>query len=94
MLTGHTMASGGGVFGGLGRLRAGEPVTIATATGVVRYAVRRVWVAGRAEFSGWAPTLTPGGGATRLVLLTCSGWDGSRFRSVTVAVARPSHRAA
>jgi len=89
VLSGHTMAAGGGAFGALDRLREGASITVVTDTGVVRYAVRRVWATSRVGFARWAPTLTASGGAARLVLVTCSGWDGYRFRSTTVAVARP-----
>jgi LPXTG-site transpeptidase (sortase) family protein len=93
LLAGHTVAEGGGAFEGLGRLVEGARVTVATGTGVTQYAVSRVRVVSRAGFAGWAPRLTSSAGVARLVLVTCSGWDGTRFRSNTVVVARPTSRA-
>jgi LPXTG-site transpeptidase (sortase) family protein len=93
VLAGHTVAEGGGAFERLGRLFEDARVMVVTGAGVTHYAVSRVRIVSRAGFARWAPRLTSTAGAARLVLVTCSGWDGVRFRSNTVVVARPTGRA-
>lgn len=89
VLVGHTAAAGGGVFDRLGRLRPGESVSLVTDSGVRRYRVTRVRVVTVEAFPRRAGVLTDPAATGDLVLVTCSDWDGSRFRSTTVVTAVP-----
>lgn len=87
LLTGHTSSRGAGVFDDLGRLRAGDVVRVVTDRGQVVYRVGDVQVHERARVAELAPRLFSRRSTPRLVLATCSGYDGSEYRTTTVVVA-------
>ena len=89
VLTGHTVSTGGGPFDHLQRLARGDEVVVRTAKGVIRYTVtssRNYGTAALARRSGEIFRLD---GPGRLVLITCSGYDGRVYRSNTVVTAAP-----
>lgn len=90
VLVGHTVLDGVGVFDDLPELTEGATLVVSTQDRAVRYTVTTVRTLSRAAFARWAPALSDGGGAARLVLVTCTDWDGSRYLSNVVVVARPS----
>ncbi len=87
LLAGHTSSRGAGVFDELGRLRAGDVVRVVTIRGQVIYRVGHVQVHDRARVAELAPRLFSRTSTPRLVLTTCSGYDGSEYRTTTVVVA-------
>lgn len=89
VLVGHTVLDGMGVFDDLPELTEGATLIVSTQDGAVRYTVTTVRTLSRAAFARWAPALSDAGGAARLVLVTCTDWDGSRYLSNAVVVARP-----
>jgi LPXTG-site transpeptidase (sortase) family protein len=90
VLTGHTVHAGGGAFDHLSRLAAGDRLRVRTTRGRVEYAVARVSEYGRGALARHAGELFTTGGAGRLVLVTCSDWDGTAYRANTVVVAVPT----
>ncbi|MFJ2755628.1 sortase domain-bontaining protein [Nocardioides sp. NPDC087217] len=90
VLVGHTVLDGMGVFDDLPELTEGATLIVSTQDRAVRYTVTTVRTLSRAAFARWAPALSDSGGAARLVLVTCTDWDGSRYLSNAVVVARPS----
>lgn len=91
LLTGHTVTRGDGVMDELGKLRAGDPVRVKTSEGTIRYETTRTAVYSRAELADNAERLfgqdRP---SNRLVLITCTDWDGDVYRSNVVVFAEPS----
>jgi LPXTG-site transpeptidase (sortase) family protein len=90
VLTGHTVTDGAGVMDRLGKLRPGDRVRIRTSEGTIRYETARTAVYSRAELARNAGRLFGQDRvANRLVLITCTDWDGEVYRSNVVAFARP-----
>lgn len=91
LLTGHTVTSGDGVMDELGKLRAGDPVRVKTSEGTIRYETTRTAVYSRAELADHAERLFgQDRKGNRLVLITCTDWDGDVYRSNVVVFAEPS----
>lgn len=89
VLTGHTVHTGGGAFDHLGRLRAGDTVLVRTARGWIRYAVQRTESYRKGRLAAMAPAIFDRTGPGRLVLVTCSAFDGSTYLANTVVYAVP-----
>jgi len=90
VITGHTVHTGGGSMDRLGRLRPGQKVDVVTRRGTMRYRVQRVRVLGHAALARDAVRLFgQRGGAGRLVLVSCTGWNGSSYDSNVVVLAAP-----
>ena len=90
VLTGHTVHTGGGVLDRLGDLRPGQRVKVVTPRGTVVYRTTKVETLSKAELAEQAPQLFgQDRRRTRLVLITCTDWNGSEFESNIVAFARP-----
>lgn len=91
LLTAHTVHTGGGAFSGLGRLRPGDPVVVTTSDRRVSYAVDQVLVLSKSQLAAKSQDLfgqdVHDG---RLVLVTCSNWNGSEFLDNTVVLAQPT----
>ncbi|MGZ4501626.1 MAG: class F sortase [Nocardioidaceae bacterium] len=87
LVTGHTVHTGGGAFDHLDALRPGDPVTIRTARGTIRYAVRSVTVYRKASLARHARQVFSQSGPGRLVLVTCDDWTGTEYLSNAVVVA-------
>jgi LPXTG-site transpeptidase (sortase) family protein len=90
VLTGHTVHTGGGVMDDLGRLRRGQLVKVVTPKGTMEYRTTRVVTWSKDELAKRAVDIfaqeRPDG---RLVLITCSGWTGSYYKSNVVVFAKP-----
>jgi LPXTG-site transpeptidase (sortase) family protein len=89
LLTGHTVSTGGGVMDRLGDLRRGDRVVVRTREGRVAYEATNVEVLSRAELTQQRRALFGRGGPARLVLVTCTDWDGRVYESNVVVTARP-----
>ncbi len=90
VLTGHTVHTGGGVMDDLGKLHRGQLVKVVTRKGPMVYRTTRVvtWTKDElAQRSSGLFAQDHGGG--RLVLITCSQWTGSYYKSNVVAFAEP-----
>lgn len=91
LLTGHTVTSGEGVMDELGRLRPGDPVRVRTAEGTIRYETTRTVVYSRAELTSRSKELFGQGRKNpRLVMITCTDWDGDHYESNIVVFAEPT----
>jgi LPXTG-site transpeptidase (sortase) family protein len=89
VLTGHTVHTGGGAFDHLRALVPGDRVVVRTAHGRIRYAVTRVHVYDKAALARQRLGIFRQGGPGRLVLVTCSNWNGTDYDTNTVVFARP-----
>jgi LPXTG-site transpeptidase (sortase) family protein len=90
LVTGHTVHTGGGAMDDLERLRTGDRVTVYTSRGIIPYDVRSVNVFGKGSIARHAQQLFSQEVRGRLVLVTCEDWDGTRYLSNVVVVAKPS----
>jgi len=90
LVTGHTVHTGGGALDNLERLRPGDRVTVRTGEGKILYDVRTVKIFRKGSVARHAERLFSQEVAGRLVLVTCEDWDGTRYLSNVVVVARPS----
>lgn len=91
VLTGHTVSNGGGVMDRLGELTPGDRVRVRTREGTVRYAVTRKVEYSRAELAGHSSRLFgQDRDEPRLVLITCTDWDGEDYLSNIVVFAEPT----
>lgn len=89
LLTGHTVHYGGGAFDHLASLAVGDHFRIRTAKGVITYVVQRVrkYTTGRlAQDSKSLFRLT---GDPKVLLITCSNWNGTIYLDNTVVTGAP-----
>jgi LPXTG-site transpeptidase (sortase) family protein len=89
LLTGHTVSFGGGVMDRLGKLEPGDRVVVRTKAGRVAYEATDVQVLSRRELAQRRHELFGRGGPARLVLVTCTDWDGRVYESNVVVTAQP-----
>jgi LPXTG-site transpeptidase (sortase) family protein len=89
VLTGHTVHTGGGAFDDLSTLVRGDRVRVDTTRGSITYAVTSVRDLGTDELAQRSRRVFRLGAAGRLVLVTCTDWNGRAYLSNTVVVARP-----
>ncbi len=90
VLTGHTVHTGGGVMDDLGKLRKGQLVKVVTAQGTMEYTTTRVVTWTKEQLARRAVDIfAQERDDTRLVLITCSQWTGSTYRSNVVVFAEP-----
>jgi len=89
IITGHTVHNGGGAFDDLEQLGAGDTVTVSTGKGTIKYSVVGVAVYRKGALAKQATRLFDQGVAGRLVLVTCEDWDGSKYLSNAVVIAKP-----
>ena len=90
VVTGHTVHTGGGSMNRIGRLRPGQKVDVVTRKGTMRYRVRRVQVLGQAALAKASVRLFgQRGGSGRLVLVSCTDWNGASYDSNVVVLAAP-----
>jgi hypothetical protein len=82
LLTGHTVHTGGGEFDTLRYTPRGSEATVSG----VRYVVRRVLVMPTATFAARSGRLLDQAGPPRLVLVTCSDWNGTSYDTTTVVL--------
>lgn len=92
VITGHTLHTGGGALNRMVDLESGE-VVLRTPTGVRRYEVTDRYVVDYETVAEKARDIfgqtesSPDG--ARLVLVTCTDFDGTVYRSNVIVVARP-----
>jgi LPXTG-site transpeptidase (sortase) family protein len=91
LVTGHTVHTGGGAMDDLERMRPGDRVTVYTSRGIIPYDVRSVNVFGKGSIARHAQQLFSQEVRGRLVLVTCEDWDGTRYLSNVVVVAKPQN---
>jgi LPXTG-site transpeptidase (sortase) family protein len=90
VLTGHTVHTGGGVMDRLGDLRRGQLVRVVTRKGTMTYRTTRVVTWTKAELAQRASSIFAQKRTdNRLVLITCSQWTGSSYKSNVVVFAQP-----
>lgn len=91
LITGHTVHTGGGVFDNLGDLRLDDQIEVDTRTGPVVYRVIEVRYLSVRGLANESASLFAQEGPSRLVLVTCAGWDGAQYayHGNTVVIARP-----
>ncbi|MFT4084482.1 MAG: class F sortase [Nocardioides sp.] len=88
VITGHTVHTGGGSLNRLGRLKEQQEVDVVTRRGTFQYQVDDVVVLSRAQLADRARRLFgQGHGQGRLVLVTCTDWNGSEYLSNVVVLA-------
>jgi LPXTG-site transpeptidase (sortase) family protein len=90
VITGHTVHTGGASMNRLGDLAAGDLVDVISKRGTMRYLVQRSTVYSRAQLAQHAQELFgQDHGRGRLVLITCTDWNGADYESNVVVVAKP-----
>ena len=90
VLTGHTVHTGGGVMNDLGKLERGQLVKVVTPKGAMVYRTTRVQTLSKEQLAKRAVGLFgQDRDPVRLVLITCTDWDGAAYRSNIVAFAKP-----
>ncbi len=93
VITGHTVHDGGGVMDELGTLGKGDTVVVRDRGKLVEYRTTRVLTLSKAELADRAQALFgQGRRGGRLVLVTCTDWNGGDYDSNIVVLARPVQR--
>lgn len=88
VIAGHTVKSGGGALDPLRDVRRGAVVDVRTAEGTMRYVVQRKKVYDKAELAVNAvDVFGQQRGDGRLVLVSCTDWDGTTYASNVVVFA-------
>ena len=88
VMTGHAVREGGGALDELRAVRQGDVVEVVTRRGLMRYEVLRRKVYGKEQLAADAEKVFgQDGGDGRLVLVSCTDWDGSGYRSNVVVYA-------
>jgi LPXTG-site transpeptidase (sortase) family protein len=90
VITGHTVHTGGGVLDDLRDIREGDTVRVITAKGAIGYRVSDVSIVSKAQFARRAQKIFSSTVPGRLVLITCTDWDGQDYLSNTLAYADPA----
>ncbi|GAB3266755.1 hypothetical protein GCM10027425_33390 [Alteromonas gracilis] len=90
VMTGHSVHTGGGELDRLRDVRAGERVDVRTSEGTVRYKIDRKVVWSYAEVAQRYRQLFEQRPEEkgRLVLITCTDWDGTKWNSNVIVFAR------
>ena len=90
VLTGHTVHTGGGVMDDLGKLHRGQRVKVVTGKGTMVYRTTKVVTWSKDQLAERAADLfSQEHGKGRLVLITCSQWTGSYYKSNVIVFAEP-----
>jgi LPXTG-site transpeptidase (sortase) family protein len=90
VLTGHTVHTGGGVMDDLAKLHKGQIVRVVTPQGTMSYRTSRVVTWTKDELAERAVEIfAQERSDVRLVLITCSQWTGSYYKSNVVVFAKP-----
>ena len=79
VITGHTVHTGGGALDELDDLRAGDTVRVTTTNGTIIYRVSEVSIVSKTQFARTAEKIFSSTVPGRLVLITCTDWDGQRL---------------
>lgn len=89
VVTGHTVSTGGGALDHLDTLERGSEVVVRTARGAVRYEVADVARYAKTTLADVSERVFAQDVPGRLVLVTCTGFDGVEYVANTVVVATP-----
>ncbi|HWU21263.1 MAG TPA: class F sortase, partial [Nocardioides sp.] len=89
LIAGHTVHDGGGALDDLGTLTPGATLVVTTSRGTLRYRVTDVRSYRKGALAAQARHLFARSGPARLVVVTCTDWDGVRYLSNTVVTAVP-----
>jgi LPXTG-site transpeptidase (sortase) family protein len=89
LVAGHTVHDGGGALDHLGTLAPGSGIVVTTARGTIRYRVTQVRDYRKGTLADDAPRLFSQRVAGRLVVVTCTDWNGVTYLSNTVVTAVP-----
>jgi len=90
VITGHTVHTGGASMNRLGRLATGDLVDVISRRGTMRYVVQRSTVYSKRAIADRAQALFgQDHGRGRLVLVTCTDWNGHEYLSNVVVLAKP-----
>ncbi|MGH3447958.1 MAG: class F sortase [Nocardioidaceae bacterium] len=90
VIAGHTVHTGGGAMDHIGRLRHGRMVKVVTHEGTMHYRVTRVKVLSKHQLAARASRLFGQSQREgRLVLVTCTDWNGSYYPNNVVVFAHP-----
>lgn len=92
VVIGHTVDSLKGAFGALGELTRGARIKVYAGDRGTSFRVRKVTELSKAELEAQSEQLFAKKGPPRLVLVTCSDWDGESYLSNVVVIARPVRR--
>lgn len=90
LLSGHTVSTGGGALDLLHELRPTDRFTVRTAEGRIHYEVVRVAVYSKPALARASERVFSQQVPGRLVLVTCTDYDGAEYLSNTVVVAAPT----
>lgn len=94
LVTGHTVHDGDGAMDAMGRVRAGDRVRLRSGRQTAIYRATAVEVYSRAEVAEQARKLFgQDRGRGRLVLVTCTDWNGEDYESNIIVFADPVRRA-
>jgi LPXTG-site transpeptidase (sortase) family protein len=88
LVTGHSVHDGDGALDALASLSRGDLMLVRTPYGLQRQVVTQVRVLTKRELVAASSTLFRQDGPGRLVLVTCTGWNGKSYSSNVVVVAR------
>lgn len=90
VMAGHTVKTGGGALDRLGTLEPGKLVKVVTPKGTMVYRATKVVTYSKEELAERAQQLFgQDRSENRLVLITCTGWTGSYYKSNIVVFAEP-----
>ncbi len=90
VLTGHTVHTGGGVMDDLANLRKGQRIKVVTPKGTMEYTTTKVVTWTKDQLAKRAVSIfAQERRDERLVLITCSQWTGSYYKSNVVVFAKP-----
>lgn len=89
VITGHTVSTGGGAMDHLGRIHQGDRVVVLTGSGRIVYVVDEVARYSKATLSEVAERVFGRQGPGRLVLVTCTDFDGREYLGNTLVFAEP-----
>ncbi|HSV39001.1 MAG TPA: class F sortase [Nocardioidaceae bacterium] len=90
IITGHTVHTGGGALDELDDLRIGDEVMVATSRGRIEYDVTDVVELTKQQMVRAIPKLYRREVPGRIVLITCTDWNGFEYLANTVVVAEPA----
>lgn len=91
VITGHTVHTGGGAMDSISRVDRGQKITVVTGEGRMQYRIQRVTDYDRETVAARSESLfgQDGGASGRLVLVTCTDWNGSFYERNVMVFARP-----
>ncbi|MCW2857740.1 MAG: class sortase [Marmoricola sp.] len=89
VVTGHTVHTGGGAFDHLGELVPGDRIRVRTSAGWITYEVQKSQTVTVAQLAATADQIFQQAGPGRLVLITCSNFNGVVYLTNSVVYAVP-----